>query len=451
MVDYSLSSDNVDKATLDELDELVKKYAGLLGIDASSGVQFLQILSERNFNDNGLNKYNLTETNIKELQQAIDDNEKAAYIDLLLKNIFNSRKQPENYNTPDKSGAEMLYGLFAAGNTLEESLSIMGIGDDLDREYDSGAGRKVPVYENGKQKFENGTPVFKSFETHFSTDFHYFMNSLTDSGEIEQFQKYLIENRVVPPSTFLGTEGEYSSALEAAVVSIMTYIDQEHYIAEGTEQWNQIMNDDPVFFTSSQASDYTMDAQGLPVATEEGLRRTQELKLFNWGIQEISKDYEKFAAYEEQMADEALINQLKSQYQVMTPLQREDEVESWFQQKLGRKGSKREIEEWANNIALNYSSVFKKLVKDVQGLQADMGLRDWETAYLASFGNEEDTEMKKKTFNDMTDISAQLAQEDPLLQAEDRFDDIYAEQMESYEIGKKSIQEDADILRMIYG
>ena len=110
----------------------------------------------------------------------------------------------------------------------------------------------------------------------------------------------------------------------------------------------------------------------------------------------------------------------------MTPLQREDEVESWFQQKLGRKGSKREIEEWANNIALNYSSVFQKLVKDVQGLQADMGLRDWETAYLASFGNEEDTEMKKKSFNDMTDISAQLAQEDPLLQAEDRFDDIYA-------------------------
>ncbi|MBO71734.1 MAG: hypothetical protein CL508_05400, partial [Actinobacteria bacterium] len=67
MVDYSLSSDNVDKATLDELDDLVKKYAGLLGIDASSGVQFLQILSDKNFNDGGLNKYNLTETNIKEL------------------------------------------------------------------------------------------------------------------------------------------------------------------------------------------------------------------------------------------------------------------------------------------------------------------------------------------------------------------------------------------------
>ena len=449
MVDYSLSSDNVDKATLEELDNLVKKYAGLLGIDASSGVQFLQILNEKNFNDGGLNKYNLTETNIKELQDAIDGNKEAAYIDLLLEKIFNSREKPDNYNAPDEAGIAQVYQMFMGGASFDE---VMGaFSSDLDRDYDPKASRKVPVYENGKQKFENGTPVYKSFETHFSTDFHYFINSLTDSGEIEQFQKYLIENRVVPPSTFLGTEGEYSSALEAAVVSVMTYIDQEHYIAEGTEQWNQIMNDDPVFFTSSQASDYTMDAQGLPVPTEEGLKRTQDLKLFNWGIQEISKDYEKFAAYEEQMADEALINQLKSQYKVMTPLEREDEVESWFQQKLGRKGSKREIEEWANNIALNYSSVFKKLVKDVQGLQADMGLRDWETAYLASFGNEEDTEMKKKTFNDMTDISAQLAQEDPLLQAEDRFDDIYAEQMESYEIGKKSIQEDADILRMIYG
>jgi len=450
MVDYSVSSDNVNKATLDELDDLVKKYAGLLGIDASSGVQMLQILNEKNFNDGGLNKYNLTETNLQELQDAIDGNKEAAFVDLILQKIFNSRKQPDNFNAPDEAGISAVYQMFQGGASFEEVLGAMGAGD-LDREYDAKAGRKVPVYENGKQKMENGTPVYKSFQTHFSTDFHYFMNSMTDFGEIEQFQKYLIENRVVAPNTFIGSEGEYSSALEAAVVTVMAYLDNEHYIAEGTEQWNQIMNDDPIFFSSSQAGDYTLDNNNIPVPTEEGLRRTQDLKLFNWGIQEIRKDYEKYAAYEEQMADEQLVNQLKTQYQVMTPLQREDEVQSWFEQKLGRKGSKREIEEWANNIALNYSSVFDTLVKDVMALQSDMGLRDWETGYLASFGNDENTEMKKKTFNDMTDISAQLAQENPLLQSEDRFDDIYAEQMESYEVGKKSIQEDKDILRMIYG
>ena len=117
--------------------------------------------------------------------------------------------------------------------------------------------------------------------------------------------------------------------------------------------------------------------------------------------------------------------------------------------KLGRKGSKEEIEKWANNIALNYSSIFQKLVKDVQDLQADVGLRDWEEGYLATFGTDE--EMDKKSFAEMTDISAQLAQEDALLQAKDRFEEKYAGQIEAHEIGKQAIQEDMDILRMIYG
>ena len=445
VVDYNVSSDNV---SLDELDEIVKKYASKLGIDASSGVQFLQLLSDTQFNDAGFNKYNLSETDINTLQQAIDDKKSAEYIDLLMKDIFAGREQALDTTNMTESEFAGYLQEFANGKSIEEIMADAGF-QDLDRDYASGAGRKVPVYENGKPKFENGLPVTESFTTHFNTDFHYILNSLSDDSDIREFQKYLIENRVVSPDTFLGTEGEYSSALEAAIVMVMRYLDTEHYIAEGTEQWNQIMESDPVFFSQQQYGDYVLDANGIPVPSPEGLKRTQDVKLFNWAVQEINKDYSAFAEYNEQMADEQLINQLKSQYQVLTPLQREDEVQSWFELKLGRKGSKEEIEKWANNIALNYSSVFKKLVKDAQNLQQDVGLRDWEQNYLATFGTDE--KMDKKSFAEMTNISAQLAQEDALLQAEDRFEDVYAGQMEAHEIGKQAIQQDMDILRMIYG
>jgi len=445
-IDTSISQDNI---SLEDLDAIVKKYASYLGLESASGVQFMELLADNNFNDAGFNKYNLTESDIRQLQEAVDSKKDADYIDLLMKNLLNKNQPGIDTSSISQDEFTGLLQQFANGVPLADILAQAGY-DNLDRDYESNAGRMVPVYENGQPVIENGTPKMKPFKSHFSSDFHFVINSLSEESEILDFQRYLIENRVVPPNTFVGSEGEYSAALEGAIVSIMSYLDQEHYIAEGTDQWNEIMGKDPVFFTQQQYGDYVLDANGIPVPSAEGLKRSQDLKLFNWAVGEISKDYEKFASYEEAMADEQLINQLKSQYQVLTPLQREDEVESWFELKLGRKGSKKEIEDWANNIALNYSSVFKKLVKDVQNLQADVGLRDWETSYLASFGDK-DADVKRKSFNQLTDLSAQLAQEDALLQAEAQFEQQYGEQMESYEIGKKSIQEDMDILRMIYG
>ena len=445
-IDTSISQDNI---SLEDLDAIVKKYASALGIESASGVQFLELLADNNFNDAGFNKYNLTESDIRLLQEAVNTKKGADYIDLLMQNLLSKNQPGIDTSAISQDEFTNLLQQFANGVPLVDILEQAGY-DNLDRDYESNAGRMVPVYENGQPVMENGTPKMKPFKSHFSEDFHFVINSLSEESEILDFQRYLIENRVVSPNTFIGSEGEYSAALEGAIVSIMSYLDQEHYIAEGTDQFNQIMAMDPVFFTQQQYGDYTLDANGIPVPSPEGLKRSQDLKLFNWAVQEISKDYEKFASYEEAMADEQLINQLKTQYQVLTPLQREDEVESWFELKLGRKGSKKEIEDWANNIALNYSSVFKKLVKDMQNLQADVGLRDWETSYLNSFGDD-DADVKRKSFNQLTDISAQLAQEDPLLQAEAMFEQQYGEQMESYEIGKKAIQEDMDILRMIYG
>lgn len=447
-VDTSISGDN----RLENLNNLVKQYASQLGLDETSGEQLFEILGNTDFDKNGLNKYNLSETIIKEINKAIEDGESASYIDLLMKGHFqqlaNSKTVDANQVTQDSFQEAM--SVYAATGDWMQAVAVLG-NDQLDRAYKPGNfTRKVPVYENGKPKFENGVPVTQVFTGHFSNDYHFLINSLSDPGDIKNFQRYLIENNIVAPDTFIGSEGQYSSALEAAVVSVMNYLDTEFYIAPGTPEWNQIMDRDTVFFSLEQAENYTLGPDGYPIPNPDAVTKDQEAKLFAFAVEEMSKDFEKFSAYQEAQADEALINQLKAQYQVLSPLQREDQVEEWFRTKLGRKGSKKEIEDWANNIALNYSSVFKQLVKDYQNLQSASSLGDWEKSYLSAFGQNYN-DMKYKSFDEMTDLSAQLAQEDALLQAESQFEKSYGEQIESFEIGKKSIQEDIDILRMMYG
>lgn len=435
--------------TQSELDKLVNKYSSLFGVDAASGVQFMQLLSNEEFNDLGKNKYNLTEQDIETINAAIRKKESIGYIDLLIKEI-QTRSQTK-INTSELSEEEFvgIMNQYANGGDIQELLAQAGF-DTLERNYQSGAGRQVPLYEDGKMVMENGSPKMVPFNSYFADDFHYILNSLSDYDDILDFQRYLVENNVVSTDTFMGSEGEYSTALEGAIVSIMSFVDNEYTIGRGSEEWNSIMNQDTVFFNKKQHEDFILDENGVPIPNPKSQSKDEMLKLFNFGIKEINKDFQQFAAYEEQIADEQLINALKSQYQVLTPLQREDEVESWFEQKLGRKGSEKEIADWANNIALNYSSVFKTLVKDMQDLQETAGLRDFETSYLQTMG-QQDLGPAKKTFSEMTDISSQLSQENALLQAEDRFEQQYGEQMESYEVGKQSIEQDKAILRMMYG
>ena len=46
-IDTSVSQDNI---SLEDLDAIVKKYASLLGLESASGVQFLELLADNNFN-----------------------------------------------------------------------------------------------------------------------------------------------------------------------------------------------------------------------------------------------------------------------------------------------------------------------------------------------------------------------------------------------------------------
>lgn len=433
--------------SISELNELVKKYAIQLGLDDASGVQMISILNDTEFDKNGYNKYGLTSADITDLNALIDEQADISTIDLKLQLIFtNKAKEGLDTTTMDEGTFMNAIEMFNAGKSWEDIKATIGLGD-LDRQYDPKTGRKVPVYENGKIVMENGVPKMKAFKTHFSTDYHYIMNSMTDEDDITDFQIFLIKNNIVAPETFLGTEGEYSEALEGAIVSIMNWLDTNYAIEEGNPLWNEIMAQDYVFFNKTQYSDYKLDENGVPVPSPEGVKKSQEMKLFNWAIQEMNKDYQKFNQYATQMEDAKLIANLKSQYKVLTPLQREDQVESWFKSVGINNPTQEQIDEWANNIALNYSSTFKNLVRDMKSLQEDLGLRDWEANYLGNFGGS----LVGTPFAEMTDISTQLAQEDAVLQSKKQWEQEYAGQIEAYEMGEKALKDEAAIIRMLYG
>ena len=189
--------------SISELNELVKKYAAQLGIDEASGVQMMMILNDTEFDKDGYNKYGLTSADITDLQKLIDEQADISTIDLKLQLIFtNKAKEGLDTTTMDEGTFMNAIEMFNAGNSWEDILATVGLGD-LDRRYDPQTGRKVPVYENGKPVMENGVPKMTTFTTHFSTDYHYIMNSLTDEGDIEDFQIYLIKNNIVAPETFL--------------------------------------------------------------------------------------------------------------------------------------------------------------------------------------------------------------------------------------------------------
>ena len=433
--------------SISELNELVKKYANQLGLDKASGVQMMMILNDTEFDNDGYNKYGLTSADITELNALIDEQADISTIDLKLQLIFtNKAKEGLDTTTMDEGTFMNAIEMYNNGSSWADILATAGLGD-LDRQYDPKTGRKVPVYEDGKPVMENGVPKMKVFKTHFSTDYHYIMNSMTDEDDIRDFQIYLVKNNIVPPETFLGTESEYSEALEGAIVSVMNWLDKNYAIEEGTDLWNEIMAGDYVFFNKTQYSDYKTDENGVPVPSAEGLKKSQEMKLFNWAIQEMNKDYQKFNQYATQMEDAKLMANLKSQYKVLTPLQREDQVESWFKSVGINNPTQSQIDEWANNIALNYASVFKNLYRDMKSLQEDLGLRDWEANYLSNFGGS----LTNTPFSEFADISTQLAQEDAVLQSKDQWEQEYAGQIEAYEMGEKSLKDEAAIIRMLYG
>ena len=82
------------------------------------------------------------------------------------------------------------------------------------------------------------------------------------------------------------------------------------------------------------------------------------------------------------------------------------------------------------------------LVALQKGVQAE----DWAKEYLGNF-----PQAPLKSFEDMTDISAELGVEDPYLRSKEQFEQTYSKEMKAHEMGALKKKQQTAILKMMLG
>ena len=291
-------------AEKEKFDSLVAQFSALFGIDEETIVDFYTVVNAPVDPETGLNKYNLTKANVDVLRKYFDPED---YNYAAAQELLNSISNTSTTDKITSNELNQVVSLVQLGHDVNSIADILGFGSAQDRARNAKAGRMVPDYDEAGNLIPDGKGGYKMkpFAGHFSEDYHYIINSLSGEQDIIDFQNYLIENKVVDPAFFLGSEGQYSSQLT-----------------------------------------------GVSAEVEANWRSKQEnLKLFNYAVQEFSKLKETEALQQRNILTSEVINNLKKTYRVASPIQRKELVDDWFFQKLGRKGTKEEITEWANEIA----------------------------------------------------------------------------------------------------
>ena len=433
---------------------LVSEFAGVFGVDVETqNVDFRDIIDSPVDPEKGVNEYGLTQSQLDELKiHEENDNVEAARAVL---DGISKVNQGGGENLSPGQIAQVTYQLQGAGVNIDESTlaAVLGgvMGDDLDRKYESQQGRMVTeIGPDGKLVPDPENPgAYKQipFASHFTKQPHFFINNLSSEDDIEEFQRYLIENKAVAPDYFVGTEGKYSLALEQAVVQVMSWFDANQYLSPNSQEYKNIMSGDPIFFTESQYYEWstrgvpgTADFEESPWAKEFD----QNMKLFDHAVREYVKLIGEQFTLQEAKEKEAFIDSLKQNYQVPSPIQRQEEVEDWFMQKLGRKGTKAEITEWANGIAESYASNFQELANNLYGMTEAYKSEQWAQDYLAG-------RSPIKSWDEMTDISAELAVEDPMLREYEEREEAYETEIDAHQAGARKKELQTMVLRMMLG
>lgn len=427
---------------------LVEEFAAFLGIDLETeNIDFRTIIRSPVDEDTGVNEYGLTQSNIDELLEYEDE----VNIDAARNALKVLSARSSNANPLSASQTESIAN--AIGMDVGTFESIMGnvLGGNLDRAYESQQGRMVIDYDTGGKKVpdpENpGAYKMVPFTSHFTKPIHFFINDESSEDDITEFQQYLIRNNVVSPDYFVGTEGEHSLALEGAITEIMQWFDANYSFRENAPGWNKIMEQDQIFFTEGQYYEWDQKYNsGTNFEESPWAKEFQEnLKLFDEAVQLYGTQNKELYTLEKARQEEAIIDQLKQSYSVPSPLQREQEVEEWFINKLGRRASENEITEWANGIAESYSSTFKNIASNLLAMQEANKAEQWAQDYLST------NQAPIKSFDEMTDLSAELAVEDPMLREREERESEYGTEIKAHDMGALKKKQQTAVLRMMLG
>jgi hypothetical protein len=287
-----------------------------------------------------------------------------------------------------------------------------------------------PAYnDDGTAVLINGKQPLMPFPGHFvGTKVNDILDNYATEDEILQFQNFLTNNNLVPDNYFAESQGEMSEKLRASIMYVMNWADKNVHAVPGTELYEAISDEDPVYFSESQS-----------LYGEWDIHRN----IFNHALKELAKKQETLDEVEEA----EIAKKLAKEFIPPSKSALEDMVDAYFENKLGRKATAEELDVWSTNFADSYSIAFAQARAKTQQMQ-DYNFMQSQPEYLEI----KDREALAQQYGaekviDLSMFSTSTPQEIMAQQVEDEF----GKQIDAVEEGRKVRQMQNDLVSYMFG
>ena len=276
-----------------------------------------------------------------------------------------------------------------------------------------------------------GKQYFLPFQSHFDgIKISDIIDSNASTQEIQDWQNYLIRHNIVPDDYFIESQGVMSEKLRASIKYVMNWLDQNRHVVKGTDVYaNEIEGQDAIFFTSYSSmyeeADYHRNLIGYALkemaAERVQLDKAQEAKI----AKELAEEY---------------IPPRKENLEEM--------VEAYFEQKLNRKPTEQELDQWSGTFAESYNAAYAQARAQAQQL-ADFNFMKESPQY---FEMDSQREQFAKDYPGMgyTDLS-QFSISTPEDIMQDQLDAEFGKLEDDVERGKAIRQMQSDLISYMFG
>jgi hypothetical protein len=290
--------------------------------------------------------------------------------------------------------------------------------------------------ETGTRLLEQADGTLQVFGGYFDNVlFSNIFSQAASTQEIVAFQNYLIQNDIATPQDFAGTKGVYSEKLRGIIETVMNWADKNINAAEGTPLRNQILSEEPVFFSD-------VEYENMDVSFERNL--------FNYAVKELAKanvDLKKFALEEELEAE-------KIKYLPPKKEKLDDMVEAYFVANTGRSPSAKELSDWSTALAQSYSDSYTQLERfkyEVENMDVKV-----KPTYDTTFTVDPITEQPRRvdTVTGQRLDFGNLQEMQPMTPAEifeAKFEEELGGEMEAWERGSQIREMQNNIMSAMYG
>ena len=277
----------------------------------------------------------------------------------------------------------------------------------------------------------DGKQYFLPFQSHFDgVKISDIIDSNASPQEITAWQNYLVRHNIVPDEYFAGSEGQMSEQLRASIKYVMNWLDQNRHVVKGTDVYaNEIEGQDAIFFTSYSSMYEDAD---------------YHRNLINYALKEMAAERVQL-----DKADEAKIaEELAKQFIPPRKENLEEMVEAYFEQKLNRKPTAQELDQWSGTFAESYNVAYAQARVQAQQL-ADYNFMQSNTQY---FENEAEQKQFEKDYPGIgyTDLS-QFSIDTPEDIMQDQLDAEFGKTQDAVERGRAIRKMQSDLIQYMFG